>query len=83
MFNLFKKTKSPTNSQTVTLKINGMHCVACSLNIDTDLEDLPGIISSSTSYPKSQTTVTFDPLKVDLESIKIAISKTGYTASQE
>ena len=52
MFNLFKKAHS---GQEVVLKIDGMHCTSCSLSIDGELEDLPGVISASTSYAKSIT----------------------------
>lgn len=42
------------------LKILNMHCPSCAINIDGELEDLKGVISSSTSYAKSQTTVEYD-----------------------
>lgn len=59
-------------------KITGMRCTACALNIDLDLEEIPGVKSSQTSYAKQQTAIEFDPSLVTTESLKSAIAKTGY-----
>lgn len=64
------------------LKISGMHCASCALNIDFDLEDLPGIISASTNYAKQETVVEFDENVVNKEKIIQQIKKTGYDATQ-
>lgn len=61
-------------------KITGMHCSSCALTIDMDLEDLPGIKSSSTSYAKAETEVEFDSDKVSDSLILETIKKSGYTA---
>ncbi len=62
-------------------KITGMHCSSCSLTIDMDLEDLPGVKSSSTSYAKAETEVEFDSDKVTDNLILETIKKSGYTAA--
>lgn len=59
-------------------KISGMHCSSCALNIDFDLEDLPGVKKSSTNYAKSETVVEFDSSQVSISSLQSQISKTGY-----
>jgi copper chaperone CopZ len=65
----------------VKLKIEGMHCTSCAMNIDGDLEDLlDGVISSNTSYTKCVTEVAFDEKKVKIEDIIKTIEKTGYKA---
>lgn len=66
----------------VRLKIDGMHCASCSLNIDFDLEDLDGVISSKTSYAKQETEVEFDEEKVDVELIVKTVLNTGYVAKE-
>lgn len=63
------------------LKIDGMHCTACSMNIDFDLEDLEGIVSAKTNYAKQESEVEFDAEKVKLDQIIETIKKTGYKAS--
>lgn len=63
------------------LKIAGMHCSSCAMNIDFDLEDLDGVNSAKTNYAKAETEVEFDPEKLQLEKVLEQIQKTGYTAS--
>lgn len=60
--------------------ITGMHCTSCALMIDSDLEDMDGIVSSSTSYIRQETIIEFDELKVTHEKILDIIKKNGYDA---
>ena len=76
MFNLFKKKSLGT---TITLKLSGLHCSSCSLNIDSDLEDLPGVISTSTSYAKQESVITYDPKLTSPSQFTTVIEKLGYT----
>ena len=62
------------------LKINGMHCSSCALNIDFDLEDLDGVKVSKTNYAKEECEVEFDEEKIEKEKIIQTIKKTGYDA---
>lgn len=80
MFNLFKKN-TPQTGSTAELKIDGMHCTSCSLNIDGELEDTEGVLSAHTSYAKGVTTVKYQPEKVTLQKITKTIEKLGYTVS--
>ena len=64
------------------LKIEGMYCTACAMNIDFDLEDL-GVKTAKTNYAKQETEVEFDEGKVKLEQIIKQIQKTGYQASPD
>ena len=77
MLNLFKKNNNLGGS-TITLKLCGMHCTSCSLNIDGTLEDIPGILESNTSYAKSETKVTYISDKITAEEITSAIVALGY-----
>lgn len=60
------------------IKIDGMHCNSCALNIDFDLEDLPGVKSAKTSYAKQITEVEYDQDKLTPEEIHQQIQETGY-----
>ena len=64
------------------LKINGMYCTACAMNIDFDLEDL-GVKSAKTNYAKQETEVEFDEEKLKLDQIISQIKKTGYQAAPD
>jgi|JRYC01.1.fsa_nt_gb copper chaperone CopZ len=62
------------------LKIEGMHCSSCAMNIDFDLEDLEGVKTAKTSYAKQESEVEYDEDKVKIEDIIESIEKTGYKA---
>ncbi|MEK7616643.1 MAG: heavy metal-associated domain-containing protein [Patescibacteria group bacterium] len=63
------------------LKIEGMYCSSCAMNIDFDLEDLDGVKSVKTSYAKQECEVEFDPKNVNEATILETIKKAGYTAT--
>ena len=75
MFNFLKKKPAGT---TITLKLSGLHCTSCSLNIDGELEELPGVISSKTSYAKQESVVVYDPKLVTPSQFTSVIEKLGY-----
>lgn len=60
------------------LKLSGLHCTSCAVNIDLTIEDIPGVKNSNTNYAKSESEVTFDPNQTDIKSIKNAIHNLGY-----
>ncbi len=68
--------------QKIKLKINGMHCTSCAMNIDFDLEDLDGIKFAKTSYSKQETEIEFDENKTNSEKILAQVLKTGYKAQE-
>lgn len=62
------------------LKINGMHCASCAMNIDDDLEDTKGVKSARTNYATQKTEVEFEEVEINIEEIVKVIRKTGYHA---
>ncbi len=80
MFNFFKSKKS---GETITLKLSGLHCSSCSLNIDGELEDLKGVISSNTSYAKQVSVINYDPELVDPMAFTEVIEGLGYQVLQK
>lgn len=62
------------------LKITGMHCTSCAMNIDMDLEDMEGVKNVKTSYARQECEIEFDNEKVSIEEVRITIKKTGYQA---
>lgn len=63
-----------------TVVVTGMHCASCSLLIDETLEELPGVISSSTDLRRETTTVEYDPGQTNPTVIAEEISRLGYSA---
>ena len=66
----------------LTFKVTGMHCASCALSIDLELEELKGITSVRTSFPKEKLVVAFDPDKVTTEQIIKVVKKLGYSLEQ-
>ena len=60
------------------LKIKGIHCISCTMNIDGELEDTEGVKSSNTNYAKQQTEIEFDESKISEKRIAQIINKLGY-----
>jgi copper chaperone CopZ len=76
MFDFLKK-KNP-NTASIVVKIGGMHCTSCAMNIDGALEDLEGIVSASTNYAKSEVKVEYSAEKVEINEIFEVIKGQGY-----
>lgn len=71
-------TKQPMGEK-LTLKIEGMHCSSCAMNIDGTLEDTDGVIRANTSYAKSKVDVVYDVKKVSPLKLMKIIEDQGYT----
>ncbi len=67
--------------KTIVLNIQGMHCTSCAMNIDGELEDTDGVVSSNTNYAKQQTEVEFDEEKINQAKIIEIIKTAGYEAT--
>lgn len=78
--NPFKKQKP--QGKKLLFAIEGMHCTSCSMTIDSELEEIEGVLSSTTSYAKARTTVVVDPKVVQSEALADAIKTLGYNAKE-
>ena len=76
-----KEGGTDKKSNKITLSISGMHCTACSMNIDLDLEETKGIINSKTNYAKSISEISYNPKLISPEKIIQVIKNTGYSAT--
>ncbi len=65
----------------IKLKIEGMHCTSCAMNIDGEMEDTEGVKSSSTNYAKQTTEIEFDPTQLKETKLIEIIKNIGYTAT--
>jgi copper chaperone CopZ len=75
MFNLFQKNPQ---GQVVELKLSGLHCTSCSLTIDSEIEDIAGVLDVKTSYANQITKITYDPARVDPAQFAKVIQGLGY-----
>jgi copper chaperone CopZ len=80
MFGLLKKKVKPAGRK-ITFRVEGMHCVACAMSIDGELEEMPGVVEAETTYAKGKTRVLYDPAKVKVGELEKAIKRAGYEAA--
>ncbi|HUQ84878.1 MAG TPA: heavy-metal-associated domain-containing protein [Candidatus Limnocylindrales bacterium] len=62
-------------SSKIKLKIAGMHCTSCAMNIDGELEDTAGVKEAKTNYAKQCAEVTFDQNEISEGKIISIIQK--------
>ena len=62
----------------VSLKITGMTCAACSARIEKTIGKIDGVESCFVNLTTERMSVEFDPLKINLETIKTRIEKIGF-----
>ncbi|MFA5835558.1 MAG: heavy metal-associated domain-containing protein [Bellilinea sp.] len=62
----------------VTLKIAGMECPNCSLNLERIEDKLKGVVFAEASYRKQQMVVEYDDAVLTLEQIKAEVKRLGY-----
>ena len=65
-------------TETVNLKINGMHCDACVRRVRTALSRIPGVEVQDVAVGSAR--VTTDPATVNPEDVVKAVEDIGYEA---
>ncbi len=63
---------------TVTFKIEGMHCDGCATTIQSLLEHNAGVQKAAASFKEGQARILYDPDAVTEEHLVAAIEKSGY-----
>lgn len=57
----------------IVLRVKGMHCHSCVVNIQDNISKLPGVSSVEVSLEKEKASICFDPLKVTAAQLQQAI----------
>lgn len=65
----------------ITLKISGMECPNCSMNLERIEDKLAGVLFAEASYRKEQLTLEYDESKLNLDQIKDEVKRLGYEVS--
>lgn len=68
---------------TYTFTVTGMHCASCSMRVDTAVEDLPGVIRSTTTVRSGRAVVDVEDTVCGPDQIIAAIGMAGYAATRE
>ncbi|MGL5510444.1 MAG: heavy-metal-associated domain-containing protein, partial [Microcoleaceae cyanobacterium] len=63
--------------ETITLKLTGMGCTACSDAIQETITKLPGIIDCQVDFVQAQAKVGFQPEQINIDQIKQAVVEAG------
>ncbi len=67
---------------TYTFRVDGMHCASCSMLIDDTVQDLPGVVTSTTSYKQQLTAVHIAIGGATPDEVAAAIADLGYRAQR-
>lgn len=67
----------------VRIRTTGMHCQSCSMLVQMNVEELPGVESVTSDFRTGSTEVVYDPEQVTVEGIVAAITAAGYGAEVE
>jgi len=67
----------------IILKIKGMDCASCAINITKALEKKEGVISVNINFATGKANITYDENKISLDDIKKIIINTGYQIDEE
>ncbi|GAB4482197.1 MAG: hypothetical protein Kow00124_30850 [Anaerolineae bacterium] len=58
--------------------IKGMHCVGCTMAVETAIERLDGVRSAAANYAREYADVAYDDQRVTEEQITGAVALAGY-----
>lgn len=72
------QNKNTSATKQLELKLSGLHCTSCSLTIENELEETPGITTADVHYAQSIAKVQYDPNQTTPDRIKAVIEQLGY-----
>ena len=71
-------TMADTEKKKAEIKISGMHCATCAVNIEESLAGLKDVTKAQVNFGTDTAHVEFDPSKVSLASLEKAVKEVGY-----
>ncbi len=77
-----ESTNATAVLQDIMLPIGGMTCAACAKRVEKAISGLNGVEKAFVNIATEKAAVTFDPQKVRLSDIRIAVEKAGYSVLQ-
>ncbi len=70
-------------NQKIILKVLGMHCASCAVNIENVLKKEKGVKSANVNFATEKLYLEFDPVEISIARIQKIIEKLGYKAEKE
>ncbi len=79
----YKNVNFMNMNQKIILKIKGMDCASCAVNIERDLKQTKGVTDASVNFASEKALVEYEPSAVSPADIKNVIKKSGYDAKDD
>jgi P-type Cu+ transporter len=71
------------STKKANIKISGMHCASCALNVENSLNNLEGVEEAQVNIGTEKATVEYNPEKLKLAELENAIENAGYGVANE
>ncbi len=71
-------TNETVPTEQVEFRVSGMSCASCVVNIESVLDELPGVDHVDVSYGTERATVDFDPTRISAAQLQAAVADAGY-----
>jgi len=65
------------------IKISGMSCAACAVNIEKSLKNLEGVDKADVNFGTEKATLEYDPEKIKIKELENAVEEAGYKVVKE
>jgi P-type Cu+ transporter len=70
-------------SKKAEIKVSGMSCASCALNVEKSLKNLDGVDEASVNVGTEKATIEYDPKRLNLTEMENAIEEAGYGVVNE
>lgn len=70
-------------TQTVTLSVPGMTCVACPITVKKAISKVDGVSKTDVIFDKREAIVTFDDAKTSVQALMKATDNAGYPSTRK
>ncbi len=64
--------------KSANIKISGMNCASCALNVEKSLQNLEGVDKAHVNLGTEEAIVEYDPIKLKLPKLEEAVEEAGY-----
>lgn len=61
-----------------SIRVGGMHCASCALNIEKKIRELPGVHSAEVNFSAETATIVYEPKSITQNDIRAAVESAGY-----
>lgn len=75
-------TRAASDTETIDLAVDGMHCGACMITIEGALSSLPGVKGARTNLTSRRVSVIVDPTATSTQDLIDRVRSVGYAAAE-